>query len=138
MHIFYDNLDFRIKNWRKTKALLYKVISEEGKVSGDLNFIVTNDVSIKEINKQFLQHNYYTDVISFDNSMEHEVSGEVYISLDTIKINAVNYNVSLKQEIFRVMVHGVLHLCGFNDSTEKERGEMRRKEDYWLKVFDSI
>jgi probable rRNA maturation factor len=138
IQIFYDNIDFRVKSWRKIKTLLMKVISEEDKVSGDLNFIITDDVSLKKINKQFLQHNYFTDVISFDNSTGNEVSGEVYISFDTVKINAINYNVSLRQEILRVMVHGVLHLCGYNDSTEKERSQMKMKEEYWLNVFDSM
>jgi probable rRNA maturation factor len=138
IQIFYDNIDFRVKGWRKIKVLLCKVISEEDKVSGDLNFIVTDDVSLKEINKQFLQHNYFTDVISFDNSTGNEVSGEVYISFDTVKINAINYNVSLSREILRVMVHGVLHLCGYNDSTEKDRSQMKRKEEYWLNVFESM
>jgi probable rRNA maturation factor len=138
MRVFYDNINFRIKGWRKIRELLDKVISEEGKVSGDLNFIITNDVSLKEINKQFLQHNYFTDVISFDNSIENEISGEVYISLNTVKMNSINYNVSLRQEILRVMVHGVLHLCCYNDNTEEERGEMRKKEDYWLNTYDQM
>lgn len=138
MHIFYDNTDFRIRSWKKIKVLLDKVISEEGKVSGDLNFIITNDVSLREINKQFLQHNYFTDVISFDNSVENVVSGEVYLSVDRVKINSVNYNVSFRQEVLRVMVHGVLHLCGYDDSTEVERKHMKSREDYWLTVFDSL
>jgi probable rRNA maturation factor len=138
IRIFYDRTNFRLKGWRKIRKLVDKVISDEGKVPGDLNFILTNDSSIRKINRQFLQHNYYTDVISFDNSKDNVVSGEVYISLDTVKINALNYKVSLRLELIRVIIHGILHLCGYDDKSETERGLMRTREDYWLNVLRSI
>lgn len=138
IQIFYDRIDFRVKGWRKVKKLVEKVISEVDKVSGDLNFIITDDNSLKKINIEFLQHNYFTDVISFNYSSEGKISGEVYISLDTVKINAINYNVSLDRELVRVIVHGVLHLCGYEDKYSKEKLEMKKKEEYWLFVYDSI
>ena len=112
--------------------IIRKVIAKEERISGDLSFIITNDTSLKEINIEFLEHDYFTDVISFNYNNGNSISGEVYISLDRIRENALNYNVSLKDELLRVVIHGVLHLVGYNDSTEGERAEMRKMEDFWL------
>jgi probable rRNA maturation factor len=135
--IFYDEINFRVKDWRKIKGLIEKVISEENKISGDLNFIITDDVLLKEINIEFLKHNYLTDVISFNDSKENKISGEIYVSLNTVKANAINYNVSLSEELIRVFVHGVLHLCGYDDNESSKKEEMRRMENYWLKIYNS-
>ena len=138
IQIFYDNIDFRIKNWRNIKELVEKVISEEDKISGDLNFILTNDTILKEINVQFLKHNYYTDVISFDYCENNIIAGEIYISIDRVKRNAKNYKVSYRVELIRVIIHGVLHLCGYDDSTAIKKNMMRRLENYWLTVYGEI
>jgi probable rRNA maturation factor len=138
IRILYDDIDFRLRGWRTVKKIIEKVISEEGKVSGDLNFIITDDKSLKEINVEFLKHNYFTDVISFDNGTGTVLAGEIYISLETVIENANNYNVSLNQEFIRVMIHGVLHLCGYNDKTAVEKSKMRAREDYWLELFDLV
>lgn len=135
--IYYDNINFRLKGWRKIKEFIEKVISNEDKISGDLNFIITDDDTLKEINVLFLKHNYYTDVISFDYEDKDVISGEIYISLDTVKINSLNYKISLSQEMLRVMIHGVLHLCGYDDKEIKEKSKMRKRENYWLKIFNS-
>jgi probable rRNA maturation factor len=135
--IFYDNVEFRIKNWRKVKKLIAKVISEEEKISGDLNFIITDDDSLKEINIQFLKHNYFTDVISFGDEEYGVLSGEIYISLDRVKENANNYNVSLKLELLRVIIHGTLHLCGYEDQTERDKLRMQKREDFWLNAYNN-
>jgi probable rRNA maturation factor len=137
IRIFYDNVDFRILHWQKAKQIFQKVIGSENKIAGDLNFIITGDRTIKKINNEFLQHNYFTDVIAFDYGNEHVVSGEVYVSIDTVRKNALNYDVSLKSEVFRVMIHGILHLCGHKDSTEDEKNAMRRLEDHWLKEYEN-
>lgn len=135
--IFYDNTNFRIRSWRKVARILEEVISKEGKISGDLNFIITNDEDLKKINVQFLEHDYYTDVITFNYNEKNLINGEVYISLDTVKENAVNYNVSLNEEIKRVVIHGVLHLAGYDDKTEVLRRKMSGLEDYWLERLRS-
>jgi probable rRNA maturation factor len=138
IRLFYDGVDFRLRGWLKIRKLIEKVISEEGKISGDLNFILTDDKSLKEINIKFLKHNYFTDVISFGSGSVDLIEGEVYISVDRVRINAINYKVSYKNEVLRVIIHGTLHLCGYNDVRDDERENMRRMEDLWIERFKEL
>lgn len=133
--IFYDEVDFRLKGWRKAVRLFKKVIGNENRIPGDLNFIITSDNELRKINIEFLKHNYFTDVIAFDNKRDNIISGEIYISIDTVTTNSHNYNVSLNEEVLRVMIHGLLHICGYVDDTEKKRNVMRKMEDSWLYDF---
>ena len=132
IRIFYEDIGFRLVGWKKTRAIVNKVILKEKRISGDLNFILTNDRKLLEINKNFLGRDYYTDVIAFDYSIKNIISGDIFISIDTVRINSKNYKVSYKEELFRVMIHGVLHLCGYKDNTEKEKRRMRREEEIWI------
>lgn len=132
IRISYDNTKYRFPGWRKTVKLLEKVIMNGNRVTGDLIYIITTDNMIKEINAEFLGHDYYTDVIAFDYSEERIVNGEIYISKDTVKRNSRNYNVSLQEEMLRVMIHGLLHLTGYRDKTKAEREVMRLMEEKWL------
>ena len=138
IQLFYDGVGYRLKGWKRISNLIDKVISEEGKISGDLNFILTNDKNMLDLNIKFLNHNYFTDVISFGYNEGDLVNGEVYISLDTVKENAKNYKVSYKSEIIRVIIHGTLHLCGYDDATQAEKDEMRRLEDLWMLRLNDI
>ena len=136
VRIFYDETDFRVKGWKKVVKLINEVIMKEHKISGDLNFIITNDNNLRTINVQFLEHDYNTDVITFNYNSGNVVNGEVYVSIETVKENAMNYNVSLEDELLRVVIHGVLHLVGYDDKTKEEKVEIRRIEDLWLGIFD--
>jgi probable rRNA maturation factor len=133
INIYYDGINYRIKESKKVKYLIEKVIRYENKVPGDLHFIITNDRTIKQINIEFLNCNYFTDVITFNYNENETINGEIYISIDTVKKNANNYKVSLYDEILRVIIHGVLHLCGYNDKKGKDIENMRKIEDKWIK-----
>lgn len=132
IRIFYDETSFRLKGSRRALKIVSEVIAKEGKISGDLNYIITSDDSVRGINIEFLEHDYDTDVITFNYNEGNVINGEVYISLDRVKENALNYNVSLEVELLRVIIHGALHLVGYDDNDEAKRSEMRRMEDYWL------
>lgn len=134
--LFYDNTAYRLRGSKRALNLIKKVIRKEKRISGDLNFIITDKYRLREVNIEFLKHDYFTDVIAFGYSDGKVTDGEIYMSLETIKENAINYKVSLKNELVRVMIHGTLHLCGYEDKTESEKFAMREKENYWLGIFE--
>lgn len=138
IRIFYDDISFRLKGSVKIKRFIGKVISENGKISGDLSFIFTDDDSLRKINIEFLEHDYFTDVITFSYNQGNVINGEIYISIDTVRENSLNYKDSLQGEVLRVMVHGVLHLLGYDDKTDAQRKKMSRLEDKWLKFAESM
>ncbi|MFO7852516.1 MAG: rRNA maturation RNase YbeY [Bacteroidota bacterium] len=133
--IYYRNVKFRLGRTRDIKNWIKQVIRSESKVPGDLSFIFVNDSYIKEINKEFLKHDWSTDVIAFDNSHGNIVEGEIYLGIETIIANARLYKTGIKKEVMRVMIHGVLHLIGYDDREKENKEEMRKKEDLYLDKF---
>lgn len=111
---------------------LLSVIEEEGFKSENINIVFCSDSFLLEINKRFLDHDYFTDIITFDYCKEKILSGELYISMERVRDNAVQLNQDFVIEVNRVCVHGILHLCGYGDKSSEEQGEMRSKEDYYL------
>ncbi|MBK8599378.1 MAG: rRNA maturation RNase YbeY [Flavobacterium sp.] len=111
------------------------VIQSEGKKEGDINYIFCDDDFLIEINQQYLNHNTLTDIISFDYSVGNELHGDVFISVQRVRENAIEFDVAFEEELKRVMVHGVLHYCGYKDKSAKDEKEMRLKEDEKIKMF---
>jgi probable rRNA maturation factor len=116
---------------------LNEVALNEGKITGEITLIFCSDEHLLEMNRQYLNHDYYTDIITFDYSEEGEISGDLFVSIDRVYDNAVLNSVSRDNELKRVCVHGVLHLCGFGDKSEVDAMVMRAKEDYYLDKYVS-
>ena len=114
---------------KETTEWIKKVALSYNKRIGDINYIFCNDEKILEVNKQFLQHDYYTDIITFDYTVKDRISGDLFISLDTVKSNTELFQQDYEQELHRVIIHGILHLCGINDKGEGEREIMEEAEN---------
>lgn len=118
-----------------TTAWVEAVAATYGYRVGDIAYIFVDDEEILRVNRQFLQHDYYTDIITFDNSNHsHFISGDLFISLDTVRSNAEGLRLSYEQELFRVIIHGILHLCGLNDKGPGEREQMEAAENRALSM----
>lgn len=137
MAIIYQSDDIRfpkikrreISNWIKSVAASYN------KKIGDIAYIFCSDEKILEINIRYLNHDYYTDIITFDYSEEETISGDLFISLDTVRSNAEKFGTDYNEELCRVIIHGILHLCGLKDKSAEDEKMMREKEDEALKQF---
>ena len=135
IRFFNDRVKTKVSKRRNLIKFIEKVIREEKKIPGDLNFIFTDDEYLLSVNKEFLKHNYYTDVIAFNDSQNAIISGEVYLSVERIRENAGKYKVKVKEETLRVIIHAILHLCGYDDKSKRDKKEMREAEDRYLQLF---
>ena len=115
-----------------------EVVNEHNRILGPLTYIVCADEKIREVNRQFLNHDYYTDIITFDYTHGRRVSGDMFISLDTVKSNAEQVGAQYKTELLRVIIHGVLHLCGINDKGPGEREIMEAHENQALELLHNL
>lgn len=134
---FFETRGFSLETRNRLKTQIESLFKKEGKKLESLNYIFCSDKRLLEINRQYLQHDFYTDIISFDLSAGHATMGEIYISIDRVRENARTLGVSFKSEIHRVIFHGALHLCGYGDKKKDEVVTMRKKEDYWLSRYFS-
>jgi len=128
---------FSFKQYKKTKWIKNCIYKYKKRV-GDINFILCSDNYLLNINKKYLNHNYFTDVITFDNSVNDLLNGDIYISIDTVKLNSNRFNTAFFEELNRVMIHGVLHLIGYNDTNEEEQKEMSKQENKCLTYFYNL
>ena len=136
INIFFEEIDeFKLDNLH-VEENIEKLIENENRTLGEVNYILCTDPYLLDINRQYLKHDYYTDVISFDYCEDNVISGDIFISVDTVASNAKEYGVSFEKELERVMIHGVLHFVGYNDKAEDEIPIMRAKENQYLKLFE--
>jgi rRNA maturation RNase YbeY len=127
--------DFTLDNEESIAAWLANVITSENKKEGEINYIFCDDEYLHKINLEYLNHDTLTDIISFDYTMGNEISGDVFVSVERVKDNAKDFNVAFDEELKRVLVHGVLHYCGYKDKGEAEELLMRSKEDEKIALF---
>ena len=129
---FTEDIDFAFKGKSVHSAWLKAVSEEEGRRPGQISVIFCSDPYLLEINRKYLGHDYYTDIITFDYSEGDTISGDLFISVDTVRTNAEYYSADFKDELDRVIVHGVLHLIGYDDHTDEQSAEMRARENHYL------
>jgi probable rRNA maturation factor len=132
---FNYELDFKLEDEVIYSDWISKVISSENKDEGEINYIFCDDDYLIELNQQYLDHDTLTDIISFDYSEGNNLHGDIFISVERVRENAVDFNVHFEEELKRVLVHGVLHYCGYKDKSEEDENLMRQKEEEKMKMF---
>ncbi len=135
MITFHSDIPFTLKHKTKLRAWITHVAKSYKKTCGELNYLFTSDEEVLRYNQEFLQHTTYTDIITFDNSEGSHINGDIIISVERVKENAHQFNVSVEDELRRVMIHGVLHLCGLKDKKAAQAAEMRAAEDKALRLW---
>ncbi|MDR0755075.1 MAG: rRNA maturation RNase YbeY [Prevotellaceae bacterium] len=133
IRFFAENISFKLTNRRQIKYWITNAVENENKNIGDINFIFCSDEYLFDMNKKYLKHNCFTDVITFDFCEDNKISGDIFISIDSVRANAIKYKQMFAEELYRVMIHGILHLCSYADSTKSEIALMRSKENNYLK-----
>lgn len=134
---FNYEIDFKLSNEKEYSSWISKVIDSEQHKEGELNYIFCSDDYLHKINVKYLNHDTLTDIISFDYSVGKKLHGDIYISVERVRDNAKDFNVDFNQELKRVMVHGILHYCGYKDKTEEDKTVMREKEDFYINLKDN-
>jgi len=137
IHFFKEDIPLPKLKKRLTANWLKEVILFEGKRVGEVSFIFCSDSYLLDVNKKFLDHDYYTDVITFDYVEGNVISGDIFISLDRISENAKTLNISFLDELNRIMVHGVLHLLGYKDKSKEDKNLMTEREDFFIKLLNA-
>ena len=130
----YEN-NFILEDSEKIKIWIEDVIKKEKKIVGDITYIFCDDDYLLERNKEFLNHNTLTDIITFNYCIDNNISSDIMISIDRVKENSTIFENSFNEELKRVMIHGILHLIGYNDKSEEEEELMRKKENFYLNIF---
>lgn len=134
----FEDTAFQFKSKVKTRKWLSIVAESEIRRIGDINIIFCSDNYLLDINQRFLQHDYFTDIITFDYCEGEYLSGDLFISVDSVSENAVEFGTEFSEELSRVIVHGILHLIGYDDHTKKDQLQMRAKENYYLSILELL
>ena len=135
---FCEDIRFTYKNKLANNRWLKMVAGSEIRKIGDINVIFCSDNYILDVNMKYLQHDYFTDIITFDYCEGKVLSGDLFISVDSVRENSIEFGTDFEEELHRVIVHGVLHLIGYDDHTEEEKKVMRQKENYYLQMRSQI
>jgi len=135
IRFFYEEVDFKIKHPTKVRRWVTETTRKEKRQVSEINYIFCSDKYLLSLNQNYLNHNTLTDIITFDNSEGKIIEGEIYISFDRVNENASKFQSSFEDELHRVMIHGVLHLCGYKDKKPKDKTLMRKKEDAYLSLW---
>ena len=136
INFHYEEIDFKVPNPIKTKRWLKEVIKSENYNLSEINYIFCSDEYLHKINLRYLDHDTLTDIITFDNSEEENlIEGDIFVSVDRVNENAKDFNSPYEQELRRVLVHGVLHLCGYFDKSVDDEKLMRMKEEFYLNIW---
>ena len=131
---FFSETEFNLQNSQEVASWISAIILNENFEEGVLSYIFCDDEYLHKLNVEFLKHDTLTDIISFDNSLGNQINGDIFISVERVKENASSFNTTFKNELHRVIIHGVLHYCGYNDKTKKDADLMRTKEDAALSL----
>ena len=134
MIAFNNEIEFKLENKDDLQEWIAQTIEKERFKLGEVNYIFCSDEQLLEKNIEFLNHDTYTDIISFDYTLGKLISGDIFISIDRVTENSNSFKTSFNDELNRVMIHGILHYCGYNDKSEEEKNLMRSKEDYYLSL----
>ena len=135
VHFFFQYQNFSLTQRTELKSFIREIFKKENKKLLSLQYVFCTDEYLLEINRQYLQHDFYTDIITFELGTAEKIDGEIYISAERVKENAQLMQISFKEELHRVIFHGVLHLCGYKDKLKTEKLEMRTKEDRLLQLY---
>jgi len=133
VQFFEEDISYKLKNKAAVKKWITDTVRAEGFILKELSYIFCSDIYLLQVNRQFLNHNYFTDIITFDNSAgDGLIVGDIFISIERVRENAAKFNMPLLDELHRVIIHGVLHLVGYNDKTPADKEKMTLKEDFYL------
>ncbi|MCB9360368.1 MAG: rRNA maturation RNase YbeY [Flavobacteriales bacterium] len=135
MSFFSEDIDFEFTHEESCISWLKNAIKNESKIAGELSFVFCDDNYLHKINLEYLNHDTYTDIITFDYTEANIIAGDIFISIDRVKENAKTFNTLFENELSRVIIHGVLHLMGYKDKTQEESSLMRAKEDFYLNLL---
>jgi len=131
-------IDFNLKNKNKIRNWIKRIIKENKKNDGSISYIFTSEDYILKINNDYLKHNFFTDIITFDYSQNDMVEGDIFVSVETVLTNSEKFHTSFEEELLRVLIHGIFHLLGFKDKTSEQKHSMRALEDKALLFFKNL